>query len=123
MSKSRAAHREKTPLTSDERRAVFALIILCIPLTLYWACYEQQGNTRLALDDWNTVVRYMPPSVDNFVARGNVLMKEKDFAGAAADYSRAIELAPGLTEAYYARAEAYGNLGVLLCPQLRLGDP
>ena len=75
--------------------------------------YEQQGNTRLALDDWNTVVRYMPPSVDNFVARGNVLMKEKDFAGAAADYSRAIELAPGLTEAYYARAEAYGNLGKL----------
>jgi POT family proton-dependent oligopeptide transporter len=45
LTKSRAAHREKVPLTKDERRAVLALIVLCIPLTLYWACYEQQGNT------------------------------------------------------------------------------
>jgi POT family proton-dependent oligopeptide transporter len=45
LTKSRAAHRENVALTRDQRRAVLALIILCIPLTLYWACYEQQGNT------------------------------------------------------------------------------
>src|SRR5262249_59502392 len=32
-------------LTKDEGRAVLMLFLLCIPLTLYWACYEQQGNT------------------------------------------------------------------------------
>jgi POT family proton-dependent oligopeptide transporter len=45
LTKSRAAHRERAPLSREDRRAVIALILLCIPLTLYWACYEQQGNT------------------------------------------------------------------------------
>ena len=45
LTKAREQHREKQPLTRDERRSVMALIFLCIPLTLYWACYEQQGNT------------------------------------------------------------------------------
>jgi POT family proton-dependent oligopeptide transporter len=45
LTKAKATHKDKAPLTSDERRAVLALILLCIPLTLYWACYEQQGNT------------------------------------------------------------------------------
>jgi POT family proton-dependent oligopeptide transporter len=35
----------KKPLTSDEWKAVVALILLCIPTTLFWATYEQQGNT------------------------------------------------------------------------------
>jgi len=33
------------PLTRQEWKAVGALALLVIPLTLYWACYEQQGNT------------------------------------------------------------------------------
>jgi proton-dependent oligopeptide transporter, POT family len=45
LHKVRAAHTKEKPLTGEEWRAVFALIVLCIPLTLYWACYEQQGNT------------------------------------------------------------------------------
>lgn len=45
LTKAKASHKEKVPLTHEERRAVMALIVLCIPLTLYWACYEQQGNT------------------------------------------------------------------------------
>jgi len=32
-------------LTSDDWKAVGALLLLVIPLTLYWACNEQQGNT------------------------------------------------------------------------------
>jgi POT family proton-dependent oligopeptide transporter len=45
LTKARAAHRQKQPLTGEQRRAVIALLLLCLPLTLYWACYEQQGNT------------------------------------------------------------------------------
>src|SRR5205807_1344360 len=35
----------KKPLTSQDWKAVMALILLCIPTTLFWATYEQQGNT------------------------------------------------------------------------------
>jgi POT family proton-dependent oligopeptide transporter len=35
----------KKPLTSDDWKAVIALILLCIPTSLFWATYEQQGNT------------------------------------------------------------------------------
>jgi len=45
LTKERAQHRERQRLTWEEWRAVLALLTLCIPLTLYWACYEQQGNT------------------------------------------------------------------------------
>src|SRR5205085_5458524 len=36
---------EKKPLTGQDWKAVFALILLCIPVTFFWATYEQQGNT------------------------------------------------------------------------------
>jgi len=36
---------EKKPLTGSDWKAVIALILLCIPTTLFWAVYEQQGNT------------------------------------------------------------------------------
>ncbi|HEX4272730.1 MAG TPA: peptide MFS transporter, partial [Rhizomicrobium sp.] len=39
---AKAAHQ---PLTRKEWRSVGALCLLVIPLTLYWACNEQQGNT------------------------------------------------------------------------------
>ena len=45
LTKAKAAHHTRQPLTREERRAVLILILLCIPITLYWACYEQQGNT------------------------------------------------------------------------------
>jgi POT family proton-dependent oligopeptide transporter len=32
-------------LTGEERRAVASLLVLFLPLTLFWAGYEQQGNT------------------------------------------------------------------------------
>jgi POT family proton-dependent oligopeptide transporter len=44
LAKERAIHAERPKLTREDRRAVWALIFLCIPLTLWWACYEQQGN-------------------------------------------------------------------------------
>jgi POT family proton-dependent oligopeptide transporter len=35
----------RQPLTRAEWKSVWALFVLCIPLTLYWACNEQQGNS------------------------------------------------------------------------------
>ena len=35
----------KKPLTAQDWKAVIALILLCIPVTFFWATYEQQGNT------------------------------------------------------------------------------
>ena len=41
--KNKAA--EKTPMTGQDWKAVVAIILLCIPVTFFWATYEQQGNT------------------------------------------------------------------------------
>ncbi len=38
----------------DERRAIIALLILFIPTSLFWAAYEQQGNTIALWADGNT---------------------------------------------------------------------
>jgi proton-dependent oligopeptide transporter, POT family len=36
---------EHAPLTRSEWRGILALLVLFIPTTLFWATYEQQGNT------------------------------------------------------------------------------
>jgi POT family proton-dependent oligopeptide transporter len=40
-----SAPRDKRPLDAVERRGIKALLLLFIPVTLFWATYEQQGNT------------------------------------------------------------------------------
>ncbi len=45
LQKARAAHHEHDPLSREEWRAIIALLILFLPNTLFWATYEQQGNT------------------------------------------------------------------------------
>ncbi|MEA2954487.1 MAG: proton-dependent oligopeptide transporter, family, partial [Alphaproteobacteria bacterium] len=53
LTKAKASHREKRPLTGDERRGVMALLVLFVPTTFFWATYEQQGNTiALWADDF-----------------------------------------------------------------------
>jgi POT family proton-dependent oligopeptide transporter len=54
LHKTRAAHAEKMPLDRDEWRAVIALLVLFLPNTLFWAAYEQQGNTIALWADANT---------------------------------------------------------------------
>jgi POT family proton-dependent oligopeptide transporter len=54
LQKARAAHVENKPLTRDEWRAVIALLVLFVPNTLFWAAYEQQGNTIALWADANT---------------------------------------------------------------------
>jgi POT family proton-dependent oligopeptide transporter len=41
-------------LDRDEWRAVIALLVLFVPNTLFWATYEQQGNTLVLWADANT---------------------------------------------------------------------
>src|SRR5258708_21817813 len=38
---------EKRPLAPPERRAVLMLVSVCALVTLFWAAYDQQGNTIL----------------------------------------------------------------------------
>jgi proton-dependent oligopeptide transporter, POT family len=50
----RAAHVEHKPLDREEWRAVVALLFLCVPTTLFWATYDQMGNTTVLWADANT---------------------------------------------------------------------
>jgi proton-dependent oligopeptide transporter, POT family len=45
LQRARAAHHEYDRLTSAEWRSIAALLLLFLPNTLFWAAYEQQGNT------------------------------------------------------------------------------
>jgi POT family proton-dependent oligopeptide transporter len=45
LSKRKSEKRQKTALTSDEKKSVLSLLILFAPVSLFWATYEQQGNT------------------------------------------------------------------------------
>jgi proton-dependent oligopeptide transporter, POT family len=62
-----AAGVERKRLDRDEWRAVLALVALFVPTSLFWACYEQQGNTiALWADDYTD--RY----VDLLVWKGEI---------------------------------------------------
>jgi POT family proton-dependent oligopeptide transporter len=45
LSRTKAAGTERQPLSRDEWRSVLALMALFVPTTLFWAVYEQSGNT------------------------------------------------------------------------------
>ena len=49
-----AAPTTRRKLDRDEWRAVIALLVLFVPNTLFWATYEQQGNTLVLWADANT---------------------------------------------------------------------
>ena len=51
--RSKAAGEYRGPLDRIERRAVISILLLVLPTTLFWATYEQQGNTiALWADDY-----------------------------------------------------------------------
>ncbi len=54
LQKARAAHAETRPLDRNEWRAVTAILVLFVPTTLFWATYEQSGNTIILWADTNT---------------------------------------------------------------------
>jgi POT family proton-dependent oligopeptide transporter len=58
---------ERRPLAGSEWRAILALVVLFLPTCLFWATYEQQGNTiPLWADD------YTDRHVDLIVWRGEI---------------------------------------------------
>ncbi|AKU92395.1 peptide MFS transporter [Vulgatibacter incomptus] len=65
--KTAAAHAtEKQPLTKAEWRRVWSLVILCLLNVVFWAVYEQQGNTMQIWADkqtiWPTLFGWQIPS-------------------------------------------------------------
>lgn len=48
------AERPKVPLDRDEWRRILALALLFLPVALFWATYEQQGNTIALWADTHT---------------------------------------------------------------------
>jgi POT family proton-dependent oligopeptide transporter len=52
--RAKAAHVAQKRLDRDEWRALVALLVLFLPNTLFWAAYEQQGNTIILWADANT---------------------------------------------------------------------
>jgi POT family proton-dependent oligopeptide transporter len=59
--------REKRPLDASERRGIGALLLLFVPVTLFWATYEQQGNTIALWADAST-----DRSVNLLIWRGEI---------------------------------------------------
>jgi len=53
LHRAKAAHIERKPLDRDEWRAIAALLVLFLPNTLFWATYEQMGNTTILWIDAN----------------------------------------------------------------------
>jgi proton-dependent oligopeptide transporter, POT family len=45
LHKARLANEERRPLTAKDWRAIAALLVLFLPNTVFWAAYEQSGNT------------------------------------------------------------------------------
>jgi POT family proton-dependent oligopeptide transporter len=66
LQKARAAHVERKPLGRDEWRAVIALLVLFVPNTLFWATYEQIGNTMVLWADAHTdrTIAFFGPSAE-----------------------------------------------------------
>ena len=54
LQKAKAAHSQKRPLDRNEWRAVIAILVLFVPTALFWATYEQSGNTIVLWADANT---------------------------------------------------------------------
>ena len=57
---------EKKPLDAGEKKRVWALIILCLLNVVFWAVYEQQGNTMQTWADektqWPIILGFQIPS-------------------------------------------------------------
>jgi POT family proton-dependent oligopeptide transporter len=64
VERTRAGTETKKRLTSTDWKAVAALILLCIPTTLFWATYEQQGNTINLWAEQFTNRAFIPGLVD-----------------------------------------------------------
>lgn len=54
----------KQKLSAAERKSVFALLVVVLPLILWWGCYEQQGNIIALFASDNTDRHLIPGLID-----------------------------------------------------------
>jgi POT family proton-dependent oligopeptide transporter len=54
LQKANAVHSEPRPRDRSEWRGIIAILVLFLPTTLFWATYEQGGNTIVLWADANT---------------------------------------------------------------------
>jgi proton-dependent oligopeptide transporter, POT family len=54
LTRTREAHLEQAPLTGKEWKAIGGLVVLMLLNIVFWAVYEQQGNTMQLFADRNT---------------------------------------------------------------------
>ena len=54
LQKAKAGQIVRRPLDRNEARSIIALLVLFMPTTLFWATYEQSGNTIVLWADANT---------------------------------------------------------------------
>jgi POT family proton-dependent oligopeptide transporter len=64
LARLKAKTEVKKSLTAQDWKAVLALILLCVPTSLFWAVYEQQGNT-ISLWAQNFTDRRLIPGLIN----------------------------------------------------------
>jgi POT family proton-dependent oligopeptide transporter len=65
IARVKSATEVKKPMTGSDWGAVIAIILLCIPVTFFWATYEQQGNTmNLWAQDFTN--RHLIPGIINW---------------------------------------------------------
>jgi POT family proton-dependent oligopeptide transporter len=62
--KTRVTTAPRRKLNREEWKSVGALILLVVPLSLWWASYEQQGNIIALFADANTDRRLIPGLID-----------------------------------------------------------
>jgi proton-dependent oligopeptide transporter, POT family len=67
LPQARTLAAEKKPLGPGERRAVLTLIVVCALVTMFWAAYDQQGNTLVLWAE-----DFTDRSIDLLVWRGEV---------------------------------------------------
>src|SRR5262249_24378216 len=54
LAQAKVAHAEAPPLSRDDWRGIAAIYALCVPTALFFATYEQAGNTIALWADANT---------------------------------------------------------------------
>jgi tetratricopeptide (TPR) repeat protein len=73
--------------------------------------YDNLGNYRQAIEDYNRAIEIKPGYADAYNNRGVAYRGLSNYRQAIEDYNRAIEIKPGYADSYYNRGVTYTYLG------------
>lgn len=74
-------------------------------------CYAMQSKWQKALKPLNQLISSRPDYTRAYSARGNILYELKEYAAAAADFEKVVEIAPGHAWSHYRLGVIYEKLG------------